>query len=460
MSESPSVEREAFEELAHLVDTGDAERVAGFVHLLPPEDTAYTIHHLDEEHRSRFFALLAEADADLAADLFEHFDDAHAADMVAELEPETAATIVEEMDSDEQADVLGELEDHEAEAILEEMAPEAAEDLRTRLTYDEDTAGGLMINEFLAYPQRDTVEMVIDDLREHHDEYKEYEVRYLYAVDEQERLAGVVPMRRIVMSPRGTPLAQLGFCDPVTVEVGTHLDDLEDLFDRVDYSAVPVLEADGRLVGVVQRAAVQEARSEAAEEDLAKVGGIVGGEELRSMPVLSRAARRLMFLLPIMVLLMGSASVIRLFVETVEKVPVLAAFLPVVAGLCGSSGGQAVAVSMREISLGLINAADLTRVLIQEAAVSLVIGLLLGVVMFGVTWLWDGNLYMGLVIGGSIVPVLLVATCIGGAVPVALRGLGIDPAMASGPVVTTVVDLVGFFVVLAAATLFMHRLVS
>lgn len=460
MPDSASVEREAFEELAHLVELDDAERVVAFVRLLPPEDTPYTIHHLDEQHRSRFFELLAVADTELAADLLEHFDDAHAADMVGDLEPETAAVVVDAMDSDEQADVLAELPEADADAILDAMPPEEAEDLRQRLAYEEDTAGGLMITEYLAYPDRDTVEMVVDDLRENSDRYNEYEVRYLYTIDEAGKLTGVVPMRRLVFSHRGTPLRNLRLNDPVTVTVDEEVEDLEDLFDRVDYSAVPVLDADDVLVGLVQRAAVQEYRGEVAEEDLAKVGGIIGGEELRTMPTWSRTLRRLAFLLPISLLLIVSASVIRLFINTVDEVPVLAAFLPVVAGLCGSSGGQAVAVSMREISLGLINASDLTRVLLKEAAVAVLIGLLMGVVLFVVAWVWDGNPYMGLVVGGSILPVIVIATCIGGAVPVALRGVGIDPAMASGPVVTTVVDLVGFFTVLAAATLLMSKLVA
>ncbi len=456
MPESASVEREAFEELSHLVGTGDAERVVAFVRLLPPEDTPYTIHHLGEADRTKFFELLAQADVDLAADLLEHFDDAHAADMVSELQPETAAVVVDAMDSDEQADVLAELDDDDAHAILEAMQPEEAEDLRQRLTYEEDTAGGLMITEYLAYPQRDTVEMVVEDLRENADRYNEYEVRYLYTIDEEDRLTGVVPMRQMVMSHRGTPLASLRINTPVTATVDQHVDDLEDLFDRVDYSAVPVLDPDGRLVGLVQRAAVQEHRGEMAEEDLAKVGGIIGGEELRTMPTPNRALRRLAFLLPILALTMVSASVIVLFENIIAAAPNLAKFLPVVAGVCGASGGQAVAVSMREISLGLIKVSDIRWVVIKELGVAVMLGAAIGVVLFFTGWIWDGQIQMGLVVGLAAPAVMLVATALGGAVPIALRGLGLDPAMLSVPLALTVIDLLSFLGVLALAALLLN----
>ncbi len=426
--------------------------------LLPPEDTPYTISHLDEGDRTRFFELLTRADADLAADLLEHFDDAHAAEMMAELEPATAALLVDAMDSDEQADVLAELDEEDAHAILEAMAPEEAFDLRQRLTYDEDTAGGLMIVEYLAYHDSDNVEDVVADLRANHTLYNEYEVRYVYTLDDAGQLTGAVPMRSLVMSGRGTPLRSIAIQTPVTVNVDTPVEDLEDLFDRVDFSAIPVLDADRKLVGVVQRAAVQEHRSEAAEEDLARSRGIIGGEELRTMPAPNRAFRRLVFLLPILGLTMVSASVIAFYEQTIADAPNLAKFLPVVAGLCGSSGGQAVAVSMREISLGLIRVGDVKWVIGKELASAIIVGSVLGLILFVAGWVWDGHWEMGAVVGLSAPMVMLFATAVGGSVPVLLKGIGLDPAMISGPAVQTLIDLVAFFTVLTLATVLLANL--
>jgi len=430
-AQSPTLE--PWEQLDHAIDARDGDGVVALLHALPPEETAYTIAHLDPDRRSRMLALLATVDPDLGADLMEHFDDGHAADMLEDLSHAHAAALVDEMDSDEQADVLAEVEPATAEAIRERMSPEEADDARQLMAYAEDTAGGLMITEYLAYPADQDVERVRQDLRDHADAYNEYEVRYLYAVDAHGRLVGAVPMRNLVMTQRGRPLSSAAMVtDIVTVGVGDSLEDVEDLFDRIDLMAVPVLDPSGKLVGVVRRAAVQEAISEQAKESLAKFGGIIGGEELRSMKLRDRAIRRLMFLVPIMGLLLVSATIIALFEDTVHRIPILAAFLPVVAGICGSGGGQAVAVSMREVSLGLIKPGDFRMVLMKEAGVAVINGLLLGAVLFFVSWVWKGDLWLAVALGAAIPMVLLVAKCVGGTVPVILRGIGIDPAMASG----------------------------
>ncbi|MEM9415053.1 MAG: magnesium transporter [Planctomycetota bacterium] len=447
----------AVSQLEELVADGGGEAVVAFLHLLPPEDTAYTVSHLTEDARTSMLSLLSEHDADLAADLLEHFVDEQAAGMIEQLEPDEAALIVDEMDSDEQVDVLSEMADEDAEAILAEMTPEEAIDTRKRLLYDDDTAGGLMITEYLAYHEDQPVREVTVDLQDNAEQYGEYEVRYVYAVDTAGRLTGVVPLRSILLVPPSRPIVSIKIDEAMTVEVDMSLDDLHDLFDRVDLSAIPVLDA-GKLVGVVQRASVQEAVGEREAEQFLRFGGIVGGEELRSMSVGSRAARRMTFLLPIMLLLLASASIIALFEGTVKELPILAAFLPVVAGICGSGGNQAVAVSIRELSLGLIGPGDFRRVLFKELAVATLIGLGLGAVLFGVVLAWQQNVYLAMLLGVSIPFVVTVSKCIGGTVPVLLKKTGVDPAMASGPIVTTVVDLVGFFTVLVLARMMIEKL--
>lgn len=445
-------------ELEALVQAGDGEAIASFMRLLPPEDTAYTLTHLSEDSRTELFKQLSHADADLGADLLEHFVDEYAATVIEQMEPEHAAALVDEMDSDEQTDVLSELDEDDAEAILQEMDPVEAEDARERMGYDEDVAGGLMITEYLFYNEGQTVEAVTRDLHEKAEEHIEFEVRYIYVVDDTDRLTGVVPMRSLVFVPGSRKIESQQIREPMSVAVDTSLDDLHDLFDRIDYSAVPVVDSEGKLTGVVQRASVQEAIGDRESEQFLRFGGIIGGEELRSMTVGSRAMRRLAFLLPIMLLLLASATVIALFEDTVKKLPILAAFLPVVAGICGSGGNQAVAVSIRELSLGLIDSSDFIRVLIKELLVALLIGVVLGAVMFVIVFVWQRNFHLALVLGGAIPFVVTVSKTIGGSVPVLLKKTGVDPAMAAGPIVTTVVDLVGFFTVLMLATLMLDKL--
>jgi len=453
-------------ELHALIQAGDGEAIASFLRLLPPEDTVYTLSHLSDEDRKLVFERLADIAPELGADLLEHFVDEYAAGVIEQLEPEHAAALVDEMDSDEQADVLAELHEDDAEAILKEMDPEEAQDTRERLEYDDDEAGGLMITEYLVYNENMTVAQVTSDLHEHSEQYNEYEVRYIYVVDEQERLTGVVPMRSLLLAPATRKLAAQQVRKPVTVHDIDSLDDLHDLFDRVDFSAVPVIEHDGKLVGVVQRAAVQEAIGERETDQFLKFGGIIGGEELRSMPVLSRAARRMAFLLPSVILSSISVTVILLFEPIIAKITLLAVFLPLVANLSGAAGNQAVAVSIRELALGLAMPRDWKRVGRKEITVGLVngliIGLLLGVVAIGFAWFSHkagdktgnpGLLSLGLVVMLAYTFNSVLSVFLGGTIPLLLKAVGVDPAMASSPLLTTLSDMGSFLLTLTLAYL-------
>ena len=467
MSQETTDSIDATGELEALIESGDGQAVATFLRLLPPEDTAYTVSHLREDKRTRMFEQLAGAAPELGADLLEHFVDEYAAGVIEQLEPEHAAALVDEMDSDEQADVLAELDEEDAEAILKAMDPEEAQDARDRMVYDEDVAGGLMITEYLAYHDAQTVAEVTADLHENAEEYGEFEVRYVYVVDKDEKLTGVVPMRSLVLVPASRRLATQQVRNPVTVAVDASLDDLHDLFDRVDFSAVPVVEHDGTLVGVVQRAAVQEAIGERETDQFLKFGGIIGGEELRSMPVVSRAARRLAFLLPSVVLSSLSVTVILLFEPIIAKITLLAVFLPLVANLSGAAGNQAVAVSIRELALGLVMPRDWRSVGNKEIVVGLIngllIGLLLGIVAVCFAWFshnttedreWSpGLLPLGLVVMLAYTFNSVLSVFLGGSIPLLLKAVKLDPAMASSPLLTTLSDMGSFLLTLSLAYL-------
>jgi magnesium transporter len=236
-----------------------------------------------------------------------------------------------------------------------------------------------------------------------------------------------------------------------SVSVHETLDELEDFFDRHDYAAAPVVDEQGRLVGVLPKSEFREALGFRADKQLMRFGGIVGGEELRTLPASTRALRRGVFLLATLLLTLVSISVIGFFESTIEAAPALAMFLPLVAGLCGASGNQAVAVSIREMSLGLIRPSDAIRVARLELGVGLVIGAGLGLAVFAAAWAYRGDAAVAAAVGLSIPSTIVVSTCVGGVVPLWLKGMGLDAAMASGPLITTIVDLSGFLAVLALA---------
>jgi magnesium transporter len=244
----------------------------------------------------------------------------------------------------------------------------------------------------------------------------------------------------------------------LTVSPEQTLEELDDFFDEHDIAAVPVVNSRGFLMGIVRRRAVLEALAERSEADHLKAAGIIGGDELRSMPVFLRSRRRLAWLSINILLNILAASVIAFYEDTLTAVIALAVFLPIVSDMSGCSGNQAVAVSMRELTLGAALPKDVFRVWRKEAMVGLINGLALGVLLGIAAWLWKGNPVLGIVVGGALAVNTVVAVSIGGTVPLILRRYKLDPAVASGPLLTTVTDMCGFFLLLSIASLVLPRL--
>jgi len=448
--------RAPWQVLAALVTAGNREGVKALMEGLEPLETVRVVARLDEDERTELLTLLAPEDA---AELLEHMPDAHAAEAIESMAPEDAARILEELPSDEQADLLGDLESVEAEAILAQMEPEDAAELRELAAYPEDTAGGLMLTELVQVPALSTVDEVIDSIRQHAEEYAGYDIQYVYVVDEQERLVGVLRLRDLLMARRHSKVETVMLRDPHSVRDNANLDELMHFFEEHHFFGAPVLDEDGVLCGVLRRSGVEAALAEQSDETFRRTQGIVGGEELRSMPLLLRSRRRLAWLSVNILLNVLAASVIAFHQDTLEAVIALAVFLPIISDMSGCSGNQAVAVSLRELTLGTIKASDLRPVLFGEIGLGLLNGLALGGLIGIVAWAWKGNPWLGLVAGAALALNTLVAVCIGGAIPLVLRRLGKDPALAAGPILTTVTDMCGFFLVLSLASLMLERLV-
>lgn len=443
------VYREPWEELETILNAGDTARLQAYLEALSPGETGRVISRLQEEDQTRLLTLLPPGNA---AALLEELSHTQAAELIDDLTPTQAAAIVNEMPSDEQVDLLGELEADEAAAIIEEMEAEEAEDVRQLSQFPPDTAGGIMITEHLVYPDTFRVVDVLDDVRTHTEKYAGYDVQYIYITSPDGMLVGVLRLRDLLLSPRETPVTRIMISDPLRVHTHASLDDLLHFFDRHGFFGAPVTDELGRLVGIVRRADVEEAVGERADRTFLKASGIVGGEELRTMPLPVRAFRRLSWLSINIVLNVIAASVIAIYQDTLAAVIALAVFLPIISDMSGCSGNQAVAVSLRELTLGLVRPYEVLRVLLKEAGVGMVNGLVLGMLLGGVAWAWKGNPALGLVVGGALALNTLVAVGLGGIIPLVLRGMRMDPALASGPILTTVTDMCGFFLVLSFAT--------
>lgn len=443
------------EELADLIDSGSAKKLEDFIDAHAPSEMAHAMAHLTDDQQE---SVLTSLPAEEAADLVEVLPDAQAVDLIEKLEPGDAAAIITELASDDQADVLGDLAASSAEAILEHMRPDEAEAARALTKYEDDVAGGLMVTELLRYRQFQTVEDVVEDMRAHADLYRDYDVQYAYVCDRNDRLTGVLRLRDLLLSPRTRQLSELMIRDPLSVQDDTSLEELADMFERRHFLGVPVVDADGRLLGIIRKAAVDEEWSTRQESDFLKTQGLVS-EEIRSMPLIRRSRRRLAWLSVNIVLNIAAASVIAAFQETLSAVIALAVFLPIISDMSGCSGAQAVAVSLRELAMGLVRPNEVLRVWLKEVSVGILNGIALGVLIGAVAVVWKGNPYLGLVVGAALGINTIVAVSIGGLVPLLLKRRGIDPALASGPILTTITDMCGFLLVLGLATLLLPKLV-
>jgi len=337
------------------------------------------------------------------------------------------------------------------------MDAEDAADVRRLAAYDDDTAGGLMVAEAFTFREAETVAAVLRRLTSEEEDFERYRGQHPYILDVNGRPVGVVSLRSLLTARRSALLSEI-MIPPLTVPADTPLDDLRDIFDEHPFLGVPVVEADGRLVGVVSRSAVDEAALERAEAESLKLQGVVG-DELRSMPLNIRSRRRLAWLSVNIGLNIIAASVISAYEETIAAVIAIAVFLPMVSDMSGCSGNQAVAVTMRELALGLVKPVDALRVWVKEASVGAINGAALGLLIGLVAWYWKGNPYLGLVVGLALALNTVIAVSIGGVVPLLLKRFGQDPAVASGPLLTTITDMAGFFLVLSLASAFMPLLV-
>lgn len=446
-----------WEDLLRDAEAGRGQPLEAYLDTLPGSEVARFISRLDEEEQTRVLTLL---NPERAAELIEEIPDPQAVGLMEHLPAKEAAAILSQMASDQQADLLGILSGSDAEAILAEMTPEQASDLRRLAEYPPDVAGGLMITEFLFFPASSTVQAIVQELRRGADVYADYHVQYIYVVDASLVPVGVLRLRDLLLTPGSRTAAEIMIGEPVTARDDLPLDELAGLFDHYGFLAVPVTDARGALVGVVLRHDVEEALGGRADVDYLKSQGIVGGEELRTMPLLRRSTRRLSWLSINIILNIISASVIAIYQDTLSAVIALAVFLPIISDMSGCSGNQAVAVSMRELSLGLARPFDAMRVALKEITVGTINGLVLGALLGLTAWLWKGNPYLGLVIACAMTLNTIISATLGGSVPLVLKRMKMDPALASGPILTTITDMCGFLLVLGFATAMLSRLAT
>lgn len=418
---------------------------------LDPESVRSVFGPLSPESAAE--AVAATADPARASDIVLWLPVEHSAAILAELEPAYAGEILARVPSNERADLLQALSAPARDAIRSVLPSTERTEADRLLCYAPDVAGGLMETEFLSYPVHATIRDAIRDLRANQQRYAAINVQYIYIRDDAGRLVGVAPIRDLMLSAEEATLDTLIKRTPAALLDTQPLAEVAAAFDQHPFLALPVVNSSGVMLGVVSRADATEGEQEAAEDDYRVSQGIVGGDELRSMPVGVRVRRRGAWLGVNLLLCLGGAAVIAAHEGTIAKVLVVAAVLPVISATSGNAAMQAAAVTIREMTLGVIDKGAWRRVLLHELGLAALLAVPLGTAVAVLAALWGAGWAIGGVIGLAMALNTAIAVGVGSVCPMALRRFGIDPALASGPICTTLVDVSGFALTLTMLAL-------
>jgi magnesium transporter len=374
-----------------------------------------------------------------------------------ELLPERAQkAIVNEMYSDELADMLGTLDPSEAEDILEIIDQEEATEVKGLLSYQPDTAGGIMATEFISVQEEMTVGETLKYLqKEAPDAETAY---YLYVLDRNGVLKGVVALRDLVVSSFDVNISEIMHKNIISIPVAMDQEEVGHLFEKYGFLTMPVVDDEDKMLGIITVDDAMDVLREENTEDILRLAGVSEGEKV-SGTVFGSVRKRLPWLFINLLTAMLAASTVSLFEGTIARVVALAAFMPIVAGMGGNTGTQTLTIIVRGIALGELSFENAKKVLAKEIGVGLMMGLSIGTAVTALGWFWENNAIFGLVIGLAMLMNMAVATVAGFVVPMVLKKLRIDPALASSVFVTTVTDVLGFFFFLGLATVFITYLV-
>ncbi|CAN5598177.1 magnesium transporter [soil metagenome] len=416
---------------------------------LHPADLADRLQRLDADESETLLralpakkvaAALAEVEEDRLPDFLGTFDATQLAEILAHIAPDSAA------------DLLQQLPPGTRRETLSRLPAEFAEGVRRLLRYPEDTAGGVMTNRFIALRDEMTVEQVRELLRGRAQEERTEDIAYLYVTDAAQHLVGVVSLRDLVFRREGRRMNEIVNRDVKFVRVDTDQENLVQQFERYHYLGLPVLDAEDRLVGAVKASDALEVAAREATEDMQLMVGL-SGEEHALTPWQQSIRGRLPWLYINLATALVAAFVVGLFENTIARWTALAVFLPTIAGQGGNAGMQTLTVIIRDLALGEITQGDGRRALVKEMTLGLLNGLAIGLAVGLIGWFWKGSVLMGVVAGAAMLLNQLSAAAAGVMIPLGLKSLRLDPALASSIFLTTVTDVAGFFFFLGLATL-------
>jgi magnesium transporter len=413
---------------ARVFETMPSEEVADVLNALPPATSARVVRQLQVSYAA---AVLKDAEPSKFVEIAEG------------LEPSHAATIFMHLPEPTRERVVDALPDRLRRLIQEQ------------LTYPEGSVGRMMTTQFLAFRVDMTVRDAVEKIRLM--EQRRFPASYGYVVDDQERLKGVMNMRDLLLAMPDQRLGSVMRTEVFAFHSFTDREEAAAQLGRRRYFAAPVVDSDGRMLGMIKAEQLIQGVREEMTEDWQRMFG-AGGDERISSPITYSLKKRLPWLHVNLATAFLAAGVVALFESVIAKVTVLAVFLPVVAGQGGNAGAQSLAIVMRGLVMREIHGTRVRQVVLKESVIGIVSGIIIGLVTGAIAWIWNGNPWLGVVIALAMLVNLLAAGFSGAAIPILMKGMGLDPAQCSNIILTTVTDVIGFLAFLGFAVVFQSHL--
>ena len=413
-------------------------------------DLSVVFRSLSISQQHELFNLIS--DIEQKGILFSELDVDTFLDFVEEIELDDLVEVFEQMPNDDVADLLGRLPEEKADAILEKMEKDESEEVEDLLRYDNDTAGGIMVPDFIALAEDTTAKEAIESLQK---EYSDVEMPfYLYVVDDYGKLVGVSSLRQLVLVRPETPLKNFMATDVFSVQTDMDQEEVAKIVARYDILAVPVVDETNRLVGIVTVDDVIDIFRREATEDILKMAG-VGEEFVETKSVLKSTRIRLPWLFASCVGGIIAFMIIGKFEGSLAKIAALAAFIPVIMGMGGNIGTQSSTIVVRGIATGRIEIRDFWSVILKELAIGVILGIIYGSLIGSVAQVRYSMGALAFSVGLAVISSMTVAALVGSMVPMVFARIHIDPAVATGPFVTTAIDIISvtFYFMIATALL-------
>jgi len=430
---------------------------ANLVNLLQkqhPADLAQVFADLVERDRQAAFDVLVERNTRLAMEGVAELGPESAAHLLSDRSAEDIAHLLQELESDDQAAIVDYLPDDLSSAVRDLIRKKEGDEVDSLLEYAEQTAGRIMNPNVFALSEDLTVGEAIAALQSARDVEM---VFYLYVMDGRRHLVGVVSLRRLLLVSPETPLKRIMTADVMSVRVDTDQEEVARMVASYNLLAIPVVDEENKLAGIITVDDVIDVIKDEATEDIYRLAGVAGDERVFT-PASESLKKRLPWLVVNLVTAFIAASVVKMFEATISQVTALAVFMPIVAGMGGNAATQTLTVIVRGIALGELSWSNTKKALLKEGLVGLGNGVSCGVIAALGAWALQGNPALGAVLAMAMIINMFVAATAGTLIPLALRALKIDPALASSVFITTLTDVFGFLSFLGLGTFFLRYL--